>query len=66
MPVRVIRQLLWIAVVFAFVARSANAQDANRIDQVIKYSLTTTASSAQCFWRRTAPSSSTERTASPT
>ena len=37
MPVRVIRQLLWIAVLFAFVARPAIAQDATRIDQVVKY-----------------------------
>ena len=37
MQVRTIRQLLWIAVLFAFVARPATAQDANRIDHVIKY-----------------------------
>jgi len=37
MPVRIIRRLLWIAVLFAFVASPATAQDTDRIDQVIKY-----------------------------
>ena len=37
MPVPNIRRLLWIAMVFALVARPAAAQDADRIDQVVKH-----------------------------